>query len=190
MQVPDTDDIKIVGNLPELGSWDVDLAPSLLCARDKSFRRLRCLPPDTELVFKVVRIPNGANGAPVQPDDTLENIWEDGENRVVTTGPASSGLRLNVEFSGPMEVQEGNAQDLQVCHTEPPSYYQLCSQHCTAQHFHPVSLLGACVVLAWLNLLLVDHEAPHELEGDRTPGSRMPQHSTACRATPLPTAAI
>lgn len=115
VQVPDTDDVKIVGNLPELGSWDVDLAPSLLCARDKSFRRLRCLPPDTELVFKVVRIPNGANGAPVQPDDDLENIWEDGENRVVTTGPASSGLRLNVEFSGPMEVQEGNAQDLQVC---------------------------------------------------------------------------
>ena len=66
-------------------------------------------------MFKVVRIPNGANGVPVQPDDDLDNVWEAGENRVVTTGPAGSGLRVMVDFGGGMNVQEGNAQDLQVC---------------------------------------------------------------------------
>lgn len=109
LQVPPFDDLKIVGDLPELGAWNVAAAPTLLYARDRAFRRLRCLPPDTTATFKVVRV--RGDGQLAGPEDFL---WEDGPNRVITTGGAGDAMRVDLAFGDGEAVLQSTPEELQV----------------------------------------------------------------------------
>lgn len=109
VQVPPFEDLKIVGDLPELGAWNVAAAPTLLYARDRAFRRLRCLPPDTTATFKVVRV--RGDGQLAGPEDFL---WEDGPNRVITTGGPGAAMRVDLTFGDGEAVVQSTPEELQV----------------------------------------------------------------------------
>lgn len=132
LQVPPFDDLKIVGDLPELGAWNVAAAPTLLYARDRAFRRLRCLPPDTTATFKVVRV--RGDGQLAGPEDFL---WEDGPNRVITTGAAGGAMRVSLAFGEGEAVEQSTPEELQVRAAGRPRrmhacVFSLCS--CAAVH--------------------------------------------------------
>jgi Starch binding domain len=69
MQAAFGDSIKLVGNLPKLGSWDVLAAPDLSWEEGHNWRVTLELPHGADLQFKLVRVTPTAWA------------WEEGEDR-------------------------------------------------------------------------------------------------------------
>jgi Starch binding domain len=104
MQLQLGEDLRIVGDCPELGNWDANSAPSLLLCRDALYRRLRMLPKERMATFKIVKVLQGG---------ALD--WESGDNRQLTPQQLSNdGLVVDVAFSGIMRVLEGTPETMQV----------------------------------------------------------------------------
>jgi hypothetical protein len=96
--------VRVVGDCPALGSWEVEAAPSLLRCRDGIFRRLRKLPRSRTATFKCVKLTKDG-----------ECIWEEGQNRVVPAEELETDrVVISAAFGAALSVAEASDEKLKV----------------------------------------------------------------------------
>lgn len=78
------EELKVVGSLPVLGSWDLDSAPSMKWNDGHIWEADFEVPEGTEFEYKLVHVGFGAN-------------WEPSENRYLKVSPIAPQTPFNLQ---------------------------------------------------------------------------------------------